>query len=234
MNKTFAVVPLLFLHGFNCDPSTWDHQIEFFKDRYKVYTPDLPFHGTSSVPAEPTVEGLAEAMIAFIEKEKMGAPIVIGHSLGGMVALQMALRSPQSLRALVLADAFPSLAVNRRFLPSIFGPDTPSTVREQALRVMDRGREKMPTPIQDRIWESIEKTDVTERLGEIQIPILGIYGGRDLYRSEDASRLKHDLQLDQLPQCEVVILEGMGHFVQMEAPEAFNRALDEYNLKLEK
>jgi pimeloyl-ACP methyl ester carboxylesterase len=206
----------------------WTPQVLHFGNRFEVFSPDLPFHGETTLLAPPSVEGLANTMVHYILKELRKPPVVVGHSLGGMIALQMALRASDVQRAVVLADAFPSLRLCERFLPKLFTPHTPPIVRQDITRMMEEGRTRMNREDHDRLWESIEAMDVSHRLGKIEVPVLGIYGGRGHYRSSDSERLKHDLGLHRLAMCEVTVLEAAGHFVQIERPDDFNETLETF------
>jgi pimeloyl-ACP methyl ester carboxylesterase len=219
---------ILFLHGFNCDSTVWRQQVPYFENRFDVFTPELPFHKETELTAFSSVEGLADATVRFIQEELQEPPVVVGHSLGGMVALQMALRAGNAQRAVVLADAFPSLRLCEKFLPMLFTPHTPPDVRRKVTRMMEEGRARMSREAHDRLWDSIETMDVSDRLEEIKLPVLGVYGGRGRYQSSDSERLKRDLVLNRSASCNVAILEGAGHFVQLERPEAFNEALDAF------
>jgi pimeloyl-ACP methyl ester carboxylesterase len=217
MNKP----PLCFLHGLTCDPSSWDGQRAHFRKAWRVLTPWLPLHGANPADAEATVEGLADALALRLRRDRHQS-ILIGHSLGGMVALHMALRAPDLVRGLVLADAFPSIKLNATVLSEFHAPRTSDAVRQRAATMMARGREQMGEALNDKLWQSIAAMDVTGRLGEVRAPVLGIYGGRGRYRSDQAAALRRALRLDRIPKCEVVILPDAGHFVQWENPAAFN------------
>jgi esterase len=219
--------PLLFLHGFACDPSTWCEQQEYFRACSTVMAPALPFHGPQPTPATPTVEGMADAIAERVRRDR-AHPVVIGHSLGGMVGLQIALRSPEIVRALVLVDAFPSLALNSTVLPELHASTTPVDIRDRATAMMTVGWMLMGEAMRARLWESIRAMDVTARLGEIRAPVLGIYGGRGRYGAEQTEELKHALSLDRVSRCRVVIIPGAGHFVHWEQPGQINRGIEEF------
>lgn len=218
--------PLLFLHGFTCDPSYWAPQERFFQSLAPVFTPVLPVHPGAQIVAEPTVEGLAEAMLAYAEKAISDRPVVIGHSLGGMVALQMVLKAPEKLRAVVLVDSFPDLDIARKASLGLFGPETPETLSQKIRREMAASREKMIPADRDRLWNSLDAMDVTTRLNEIEIPVLGIYGGREKFEKGEEASFKNLVALDRVSSATVTILPGLGHFPQLERPEDFNALLN--------
>jgi pimeloyl-ACP methyl ester carboxylesterase len=98
--------PLLLVHGLGGAASNWVELVPELVRRYRVLVPDLPGHGGSSpLPAAPTLSPFADVVAALAERERMLPATVVGHSLGGLVALRLALRHPDAVRALVLAAA---------------------------------------------------------------------------------------------------------------------------------
>lgn len=94
--------PVIFLHGF-CE--TLDIWVDFVKPlahNYRVIAPDLPGFGGSALPENVTIERIAQSLWNWCEKMKADNPVIIGHSLGGYVALAMAKLKPDALAGLVL------------------------------------------------------------------------------------------------------------------------------------
>ena len=218
--------PLLFLHGFTCDPTSWRYQVDCFQKDHPAFAPILPLHPGSELQAEPTVEGLAATMLDYIDEKIGAAPVLIGHSLGGMVALQMALDSPDKVRALILVDAYPTLRVAREASLGMFGPKTPEPLRQNIQRDMSGTRARMSPAEREPLWSSIDTWDLVPRLGEINIPVFGIYGGRDRFSGEDAQKFKTLIALGRIPGATIALLPGVGHFPQLERPEEFNELLE--------
>jgi pimeloyl-ACP methyl ester carboxylesterase len=98
--------PLLLVHGLGGAAWNWVELVPLLASRFRLLVPDLPGHGGSSpLPAAPTLNPFADAVAAMAERERMVPAAVVGHSLGGVVALRLALRRPDAVRALVLAAA---------------------------------------------------------------------------------------------------------------------------------
>lgn len=98
---------LLLVHGFSASTQTWDKWIAALGSEYRMVSLDLPGHGLTVTPAgyQPTIEGFADYVDAVAEKLKLGKVTVIGSSMGGGTAWQLALRHPARIDALVLVDA---------------------------------------------------------------------------------------------------------------------------------
>ncbi len=103
--------PLLLLHGVGESAGYWRQVLPGLADRYTVYAPDLPGYGVSDPlesGAEPTPARLAAVMAAFLDTvtgPDAGPAVVVGHSLGGSIALELALHHPERVGRLVLEDA---------------------------------------------------------------------------------------------------------------------------------
>src|SRR3954470_2022416 len=98
--------PLLLVHGLGGAASNWTELAPLLLRRHRVLVPDLPGHGGSSaLPGVSGLEPFADRVALVAEREGMLPAPVVGHSLGGMVALRLALRRPQDVTALVLAAA---------------------------------------------------------------------------------------------------------------------------------
>src|SRR3954465_9602889 len=98
--------PLVLVHGLGGAASNWTELAPLLLPRRRLLVPDLPGHGGSTAP--PGGSGLdpfADRVAAVAEREGMLPAPVVGHSLGGMVVLRLALRRPEAVQALVLAGA---------------------------------------------------------------------------------------------------------------------------------
>ncbi len=98
---------LLLVHGFSASLHTWEPWVAALGGEYRMVSLDLPGHGLTRTPAgyAPTIEGYADTIDAFAEKLQLGKVVVIGSSMGGGAAWQLALRHPARVDALVLVDA---------------------------------------------------------------------------------------------------------------------------------
>src|SRR5947207_15760486 len=115
--------PLVLVHGLGGAASNWTELAPLLLERHRLLVPDLPGHGGST--ALPAVSGLgpfADRVALVAEREGMLPAAVVGHSLGGLVVLRLALRRPDAVSALVLASAAGLSTGNiwRRQLLSIF------------------------------------------------------------------------------------------------------------------
>jgi pimeloyl-ACP methyl ester carboxylesterase len=96
--------PLVLVHGLTGAAWNWAELAPLLALRHRVLVPDLPGHaGSGSLPAAPNFDAYAERVWGLAHAEDMLPAAVVGHSMGGLVALRLALRRPDDVRALVLA-----------------------------------------------------------------------------------------------------------------------------------
>src|ERR1700739_4087428 len=95
---------LIFVHGFACSLSDWDGQVKSLSTNYRCAALDLPGHGKSAMPDEPTIEALAKAVNVVKDRVSPGKAILIGHSMGCRVILEAFLQSRANIAGLVFVD----------------------------------------------------------------------------------------------------------------------------------
>jgi len=97
---------LVLLHGWKQDVSTWWGVVDLLKDDFKIWLIDLPGFGRSDSPKNPwTVSDYADAVADFIKKLKIKKPILLGHSVGGNVAIKLVSKYPNLISKLILEDS---------------------------------------------------------------------------------------------------------------------------------
>lgn len=90
-------IPLVLIHGFCENHEIWNHFSEELSLHFRVIMPDLPGFGKSPLPATPfTIDEVGSEMLRWLDESRITRPVVIGHSLGGYVALAMASQQPES------------------------------------------------------------------------------------------------------------------------------------------
>src|SRR5918994_4364610 len=199
-----ATETIVFLHGLGGSQSTWASVLGHFAETYRVAAVDLPGHGASDkqspASTDYSISGIAAKLGEYLEKLELGPSILIGHSLGGATALQLALDRPKLVRALVLVDsAALGLEINDELLDRI--ESVPS--RDEARRllelffedrrfVLERGINDMHAARNaqgaDEAVKAIAASAFTrrgqnlvlvDRLGELEIPLLVVWGELD-------------------------------------------------------
>ena len=240
---------VLFLHGLGSCGEDWGLQIPIISERYWLLMLDLPGHGRSSKPAGwLSIEDMA-FQVAFLVKEQAKSPVhVVGLSLGGAVAMQLALDYPETVRSLTLVNTFARLhSGSNGFFRKLV------RLSFVALGRMDRVGEWVaaglfPEPDQEllrqaaaeriasnprgaylrAIWAAA-RFDIRDRLNEIDTPVLVVAGELDKTVSMDA---KKELA-SHIPGAHLVVIPDSGHATPIDAADAFNRTLLDFLSKLD-
>lgn len=232
----------LLLHGLGSRSQDWILQVQALSlAGYDVWTPEPRGLGDSSkLRGWPTVEDLAADMISLLVEE-VGRPAhVAGLSLGGTVALAMAIKKPELVRSLTLVNTFahlPLWAVNRR---NAFGRSWNLIVGSMERLGEWVANDLFPSPKQvtlrsaaaERIAENrrgaylklliaVYRFDVRRKLGDIKVPTLVVAGARD---SLVPLKLKEDLA-EGIPGAQLALIAGSGHATPIDAAEEFNAQL---------
>jgi pimeloyl-ACP methyl ester carboxylesterase len=98
--------PMLFVHGYGCDHSVFAPQIEFFSSTHRVVAVDLRGHGESDAPHQDyTMAALADDLAWLSRQLGLLKPVVVGHSMGGNVTLELAARYPEIPASIVMIDS---------------------------------------------------------------------------------------------------------------------------------
>lgn len=235
-NPTLKEPSLLFIHGAGGDAAIWDAQASFFRGRNPIYRLDLPGHGLSWGQGEDDIAAYAEWAHNVIDTALPPHDwVVVGHSMGGAVALQLALDHPASLKGLVLACTGAKLGVlpaiikmletdAQAFFKTIelaaFCSDTPAEVRE----IASRSILKCPPQVTLKDFHACNRFDIRQRLQEIDTPSLIACGEKDRL-----TPVKHSEYLHRyLRNSRLVLIPDAGHMVMAEKPDAFNKALIEF------
>src|SRR5580698_5099434 len=116
--------PIILIHGWSCDHTVFARQREFFSQSHHVVLVDLRGHGESDAPHQDyTMAGFADDLAWLCTELALVKPTVVGHSMGGNIALELAARRPELLSSIVLIDSvvFPSQAFRDALQPVVVG-----------------------------------------------------------------------------------------------------------------
>ncbi len=222
---------LLLVHGAGGDHTLWGQQLRELAQDFSVVALDLNGHGRSSARAGDGLASYVEDVLAMLQA--LAVPtVVVGHSMGGAIALTAALQRPNNLVGLGLVGTGAKLKVHPQILELCqadfdravelvvswaFAEQADPTLKDKAREQMRRnGREALY-----RDFVSCSTFDLMSRLGEISVPTLVICG-----REDKLTPVKYSEYLQQnIPNARLKIIEGAGHMVMLEAPEAVTDAL---------
>ena len=238
----------ILLHGFGGDLNTWMFNHDSLASRYSVYALDLPGHGNSSkrVGARAFTE-LAEVLEGFMGCVGVGSAHVVGHSMGGAVAIEFALRHPERCRSLTLIasaalgpeidgeyiQAFVSATRRNDLKPQmekLFADPrliTRQLVEDTLKRKRLDGAESALRAIASQLWQhGGQYVILREQLAELKMPVLILWGSEDRILPPS-----HALNLPRGISAE--IFEGYGHMLHIEAASRVNTAIASFWRSLE-
>ena len=206
--------PLLFLHGTGCDASDWIPVTERLPRDQRVIALDFRGHGQSSVPTQPfTLGNLADDVLHLANRMGLHELVIVGHSLGGMVAMEAAQRS-SSVTGLVLLEGWTSLsAAGNSFDPGRFYGSLSETAVARIQRKSEATRSRFQAEVWHDFWESVKAFDAYTYLQRAQIPILEVFGGMG---RNDLTEQK--LRIPSNPNIQWVWVPNAGHYLPHECP----------------
>jgi 3-oxoadipate enol-lactonase len=238
--------PLVFLHGIGGAARAWRAQIATFGDRYRALGWDMPGYGGSAPLPSTGIATLADALQDFLQAIGGPRPILVGHSIGGMIVQQWLTQYPRDAAAVVLAQTSPAFGKaegdwQKQFIEARLGPlDRGETMKSLAPVLvkelvgdnpdasgMNVARECMgsvPETSYRSMMLALLGFDQRKALADITVPTLVLSGSKD----KNAPAPMMAKMATHIPQASYVELEGAGHLVNLERPDAFNAVLDQF------
>jgi 3-oxoadipate enol-lactonase len=231
---------LLLIHAFPLDARMWEPQLGSLGARLPIVAPHLPGFGGTEGPEVLTMSLAAEHCVRALDDAGVDTAIVCGLSMGGYVAFELWRAARPRVAALVLANTRaepdpPEGAAARRALaerlgteghrflveepPPLLAQDAPQGLRE---RVKATIADQTPHAIAAAALGMAERPDSVPDLPSIDVPTLVITGTADRLIPPDVTAGIAGL----VPGAELLRIEGAGHLSNLEAPEAFDTALD--------
>lgn len=201
-----ASPPLVLLHGLGDEERDWHTVLPTLAGRHRVYALDLRGHGRSSHPGRYSFELMRDDVIGFLDATGVERCVLIGHSMGGAVAILLAEAAPRRLTQLILEDAAAPRpgALSR---PPLAPPDAPTSFDFAVVNAI-RGQLSDPDPT----W--------WDRTATVDVPTL-VIGGAD---SHIPQHLLAEM-VDRMPDATLVTIAA-GHHVHRDLPAEFLAAVD--------
>ena len=231
---------LVFVHGWSNNRSIWDAQISHFSEKYRVIAVDLAGFGKSGNNRNTwTMASFGEDVAAVINKLALDQVVLVGFSMGGPVVIETAKRVPDHVTGLVLVDILQNIEMKYppeviSYMDSVYMDLVTSPTPEKSEGVFykrnpDASFERILSMLKDapRIgWkESLNdisrwfNEDCIESLKKIKAPIISINSDQEPTNVEAFRKC--------VPSFKVKIIPDVGHLVMWDAPEEFNRLLEE-------
>jgi pimeloyl-ACP methyl ester carboxylesterase len=231
---------IIILHGLFGSSDNWQNIGKVLSERHKVYLLDLRNHGRSPHSGQFTYDAMLEDVYEFIERHQIRQPVLMGHSMGGKVAMHVALAHPHLLHKLIVVDICPKYypVHHDRILEGLTSIDLGNiksrqeadeqlakyersyTVRAFLLKNLYRNEEgnfawRLNLPVINSDIENVGEAIVTDKVFER--PVLFINGAKSNYINKDDTDLIHKF----FPGALIETITDAGHWVHAEKPDEF-------------
>lgn len=257
-------VAMVLIPGLTCDWTVWEAFMERNKDKYTMYAVTLPgFAGTEAPPAPadntgtPWLDNAATAVVKMVEEKKLDKPVVVGHSLGGLLAFRIAIESGDKFSGVVAVDGFPAFPLGPNPIPkeqrtqmvdTMIGPQLLGTTDEmwaQQIEMMaksmikdqERGKElleifkKTRPQVGARYMFELLKSDWSDKLGEAKCPYIAVAALNDDNAAQGMGKdMMRGIWTSSLGKAAdtVVFVDDSRHFITEDQPKALDEAVENF------
>lgn len=235
-------VPIIFIHGFPFNKSTWKPQMESFKKTHRVIAYDVRGFGKSTIGKEKLSIGLlADDLISFMDALEIKKAIVCGLSMGGYVLMKAAYHYPQRFEAVILSDtqcvadtfeikekrhqAIVKIRTGKlkdfteNFVKDAFCNESLINKKDLVEKMRNIILSAPPLTVASMLAAIAERKEMCSGLSNIKSPSLIICGKKDKITPVSAAETLQS----KLPQSKLEIIDKAGHLANLENPEDFNQ-----------
>lgn len=233
--------PLILIHGLGSSCLDWELQVPVFAQHYRLVLVDVRGHGRSDKPRERySIAGFTADLVALIEHLQLPPAHVVGLSMGGMIAFQLAVDEPQMLKSLCIVNSAPQVKVRtagdywqwakRWSLARVLSLSTigkalgtmlfPKPEQAELRRKMAERWAKNDKRAYLASFDAIVGWGVQEQLSKISCPTLVISADHDY-----TPVAQKEIYVKLLPDARLVVIEDSRHATPLDQPEHFNNTL---------
>ena len=246
-----ANIPIIFVHGFPFDHLMWNNQVSAFKSSYFCVSYDIRGLGESPTgDGQYTIESFVDDLEKIIDELKMEHPVLCGLSMGGYISLRAVERMEEKFRALILCDTKSEADNNETklkraagikrinnegiqkyisdFVPNCFAEESIENLGEQYISILERSMNSDPLGVKGCLLAMAGRTDTTEYLSKIEIPVLVLCGERDTLSPPDSMKA----MATRINNSEFAIVPGSGHMSAVENPSFLNERIRSFFKKI--
>ena len=230
-----AAPSILLIHGSGVSAGAWVNQLRGLLTAFRVAAIDLPGHGKSDPIPRASVEEYAETVAMFLEALGSGPVLVVGHSLGGAIAIALAAQRPHAVTGLVLLASCAKLpwvdSSWGRLLPYVPGPLWKTFFISTAQKLLfargvpghavSLGMQELRSCRAETILKDLQAAkamDLTQQATGLDVPTLILCGSQDRLTPP---ALSADLK-GLIPGSRLTLVEGAGHMLLLEVPTRVN------------
>ena len=242
--------PIIFLPGFTTPGAVWDETIRNLKGNYESHVVSYAgFNGLEPI-GTPWFEPIKNQLVAYVEKEGLKNITIIGHSMGGNLAIELAAALPEQVKGMILVESIPCM--RELMMPGVPASSLQydSPYNQQILNMDDEAFKQTVSGIAQNMtldtskielitswslnadrktyvygYTDLLKLDLRDKLGAINAKIL-ILGAS--FPSKDMVKINYEKQYANLPLKEILIADNSKHFVMFDQPEWFYENVNKF------
>ncbi len=235
--------PVMLVHGYGENKQVWSAILKHLPKKFQYLMPDLPGFGEQEVVDPVSMSYFADYLNNILIREKIKKVCLLGHSMGGYIAMAFAEKYPEKLNAIgllhshVFADTPEQIPARKKaiefiqrngasnylkdFVKNLFAGATNKKIIERHLKTI---AETPPKGLTSSLQAMIERNDTSATLKNVDFPVLFIFG-----RQDKLMPLEKVLKQCELPARSMVeILENAGHQGMLEEPKKFAKAVGDF------
>lgn len=233
---------MVFVHGMTGDHTSWKFQATHWRQQARIFSVDLRGRGYSDKPEMAyTLDLITEDLIFLIEQLELAPVVLVGHSYGGFGSLELAVRRPDLLKALVLADSYllPErdakwVAESQELVEGLYSENFAQVLEEfyrplvgarssQWLEMFMKKQLQTPLHVIASSFNELWKVDMTETAKKLELPTLYV-GSCRIESGRKLKQLAPHIRLEEIPEA--------SHLLHLDQPEKFNQYVDDFLAKL--
>jgi N-formylmaleamate deformylase len=249
--------PMILIPGLESPGQVWKNLIENYRTKYQIHALTLAGFAGEPAVAGLRLEKVKDEIIAYIQKNKLAKPVIVGHSLGGFLAFWIGSSAPDLAGEIISVDGLPFLpalmdpaasvadsrvqAEQMRSLFASMKPEQMQTMAKMSLTQMISDPKMVDTVVKwaersdagfvGQALYDLMTTDLRAEIAKISCPVLLIGAGKAFASNPDQLarvRTTYELQVAKAPQHKVVMAEHALHFIMLDDPQFLIREIDEF------
>jgi 3-oxoadipate enol-lactonase len=231
---------MILIHGLFLNSDCWKFQLSEFESNFQILRFDLRGHGRSTKPKKRfTIRNYVDDLFSLLKHLDWNKELyIIGHSLGGMIALVYGLENPAYVSKMVVADSF--CFISQEAITDVLGRVNSSKLEKFALGISIRGLmpydEETAQFVAKMVLDHMTKKDclqataasagfnICENLKRLNTPVLVLVGKKDITTPVWASEMIHEW----LPQSKLIVIPDAGHLTILDHHKEFNNLVLEF------
>ena len=243
---------LVLVHGYTCDHTDWQAQVDAFQSHHQVIACDLPGHGASGAhPTESSIETFAADVAALLAALDLSRAVLVGHSMGCRVVIQAYLNAPDRVAGLILVDGswigqgdpqeleqqmrtlmtqtgYKTMA--RQFFADMFLDGADEALKQRLIERATALPEAVSIPLFARLvaWDAGQMETALSRIAVPLLLLQSTYLNADLVRvpvQPGDTMPWFDIARRHVPDVYIDIISDVGHFPMLEVPQAVNQSI---------